>query len=540
MGRLFTNWRSWKHASRPGLCRKYPPSAWQSVQPTATLHSGCADWRLPSAQRRILLWSPGLWPPSTGALPSRGEAQAHRNAATTPDDRAVAALAALSWTMWLRVGEAASFRYCDLDRMEGLWFYSTKVGGPGCVCRPAAAYARSWMKFLWVYCQAKGKRPDKPFLQGGGGGFLEDAISSLLRDTKLADARLHALRRGGSAACWVRKPAAKYLLFSGRWAGLRTAMGYALGFRDPRLWANWCYRMLARLSAWAYAALFYLRLCGVWLCMTSRGLRSIRWNRRTRALRLLLGMLAVVWWRKFRKSRASLPLPLTAPSRAHPRPSRDHHRSHDHLALPRPSSSPLLLGYPLKSSSCPILTWMRMLGMGREFIGLRTVCQIWGASPLWQMPSGLARPALGGWSPVSDPGNRGHGGSSTRPPLPVLQYCVASPSRVGGPDAFVRQLGSSALCQRGRFPKLRSVRPVSDPQLVRVLPPVVGFPSPQVGVGGGGGLAPGLRDVPRPPTGSAEGGGSSAHERLGAVAVGCEASNAAPSAPPLGLGWWQG
>ena len=49
-------------------------------------------------------------------------------------------------------------------------------------------------------------------------------------------------------------------------------------------------------------------------------------------------------------------------------------------------------------------------------------------------------------------------------------------------------------------------------------------------------MAPGLRDVPRPPTGSAEGAGSSAHERLGAVAVGCEASNAAPSAPPRASG----
>ena len=91
------------------------------------------------------------------------------NAATAPDDRAVAALAALSWTMWLRVGEAASIRYCDLGRKEGLWFYSTKVGEPGWVCRPAAAYARSWMEFLRIYCQAKGKRPDEPVFEGGGG-----------------------------------------------------------------------------------------------------------------------------------------------------------------------------------------------------------------------------------------------------------------------------------------------------------------------------------------------------------------------------------
>ena len=155
-------------------------------------------------------------------------------AATTPDDRAVAALAALSWTMWLRVGEAASIRYCDLGRKDGLWFYSTKVGEPGWVCRPAAAYARSWMEFLRVYCKAKGKRPEEPVFEGGA-PFLEDAISRLLHDTKWADARWHALRRGGSAACWVRKPATQYFLFWGQWAGLRTAMGYALGFRDPEV-----------------------------------------------------------------------------------------------------------------------------------------------------------------------------------------------------------------------------------------------------------------------------------------------------------------
>ena len=159
------------------------------------------------------------------------------NAATAPDDRAVAALAGLSWTMWLRVGEAASIRCCDLDRKEGLWFYSTKVGEPGWVCRPAAAYARSWMEFLRVYCQAKGKQPEEPVFDGGP-PFLEDTIGGLLRDTKWADARWHALRRGGSAACWVRKSAAQYFLFWGRWAGLRTAMGYALGFRDPEVVGN--------------------------------------------------------------------------------------------------------------------------------------------------------------------------------------------------------------------------------------------------------------------------------------------------------------
>ena len=45
-----------------------------------------------------------------------------------------------------------------------------------------------------------------------------------------------------------------------------------------------------------------------------------------------------------------------------------------------------------------------------------------------------------------------------------------------------------------------------------------------------------LHDVPMPPTRSAEGAGSSARGRLGAVAVGCEASNAAPSAPARAAG----
>ena len=407
------------------------------------------------------------------------------NAATAPDDRAVAALAAVSWTMWLQVGEAASIRYRDLDRKEGLWFYSTKVGEPGWVCRPAAAYARSWMEFLRVYCQAKGKRLDEPVFEGGG-PFLEDAISRLLRDTKWADARWHALKRGGSAACWVRKPAAQYFLFWGR--GLACVQPWVTpwGLEMRRLWATWCYRMLARLWAWAHAARFYLRLCGVWLCTTSRGLRSLRWNRRTRAHRLFLGMLAVVWWRTFRKSRASLPLSLMAPSRAHPRPSRDLHWSHDHLLLPRPAPSPLLLGYPLKSSSCPILTRMRMLGMGRQFVGLRSVCQTWGASLLRQMPSGLARPALGGWSPVSDPGNRGHGGSSTHPPPPVRQYRVPSPSRVGGPDAVAPTVRQQRLVPKRRIPEVTECPPRKRPAVGQGFAPSRGVSAATGGSGGGG------------------------------------------------------
>ena len=58
-----------------------------------------------------------------------------------------------------------------------------------------------------------------------------------------------------------------------------------------------------------------------------------------------------------------------------------------------------------------------------------------------------------------------------------------------------------------------------------------------MGAGGGGGaLAPDLHDVSVPPARSVEGAGSPARGRLGAVAVGCDASNAAPSAPARAAG----
>ena len=169
MGRLFTSWRSSRHAFQPDPYQKSSPFAWQSVQQTATPHPGCEGLRLPCEQRRIWPWFPRIVAALHWRIAKSGRGPGPQayvspralvhiwNAATAPDDRAVAALAALSWTMWLRVGEAASIRYCDLGRKEGLWFYSTKVGEPGWVCRPAAAYARSWMEFLRVYCNAKGK-----------------------------------------------------------------------------------------------------------------------------------------------------------------------------------------------------------------------------------------------------------------------------------------------------------------------------------------------------------------------------------------------
>ena len=77
------------------------------------------------------------------------------------------------------------------------------------------------MQYLLVYSRAARVQIDQPILPQGP-PFLEDTIRRLFEGTKWA------VRRGGAATCLVRKPAAQYFLFWGQWAGMCTAMGYAL------------------------------------------------------------------------------------------------------------------------------------------------------------------------------------------------------------------------------------------------------------------------------------------------------------------------
>ena len=401
------------------------------------------------------------------------------NAAIAPDDRAVAALAALSWTTWLRVGEAASIRCCDLDRKEGLWFYSTKVEEPGWVCQPAAASSESTTKL-------RGSSLKSPFSREGPPSSGTPSAACSATPSGLMLAGMPAEGEVPRHAGYASPPPS---ISSSGGGGLACVPPWVTpwDFEMRRWWAICCCRMLTRLWVWAHAVRCYLRLCGVWLCTTSHGLQSLQWTRRSRAHRLFLGLLEVLWWRTFGKSMASVPLQSTAPSRAHPQPSQDLHRSHDQLPFPRPAPSPLLLGFPLKSSSCPTLTRMRMLEMERGFVELRSVCRTWGASLLRRMSSGLARPVLGGWGHTNDRGMRDHSDSSTRPPLPLSgsTVCLPRPGWVA-PMRLPRPFGRSALYPGGGVARLRSVRPVSGPRLVRVLPPVVGFPPPPVGAGRGG------------------------------------------------------
>ena len=408
------------------------------------------------------------------------------NAATAPDDRAVAALAALSWTMWLRVGEAASIRCCDLDRKEGLWFYSTKVGEPGWVCRPAAAYARSWMEFLRVYCQAKGKRPDEPVFEGGA-PFLEDTIGRLLRDTKWADARWHALRRGGSAACWVRKPAAQYFLFWGRRAGLRTAMGYALGFRDPEVVGD---LVLPHVN------------------------EAVGLGPRGTVLPAALWGLAMYDLSRFAEPPMEpphpSPPPLLGPTGGNM--VEDVREEHGVGAAAvdglQPCPSPAVLGPPSgprPTSPSPACAQSASPGLSPEVIvlsdsdsdadvgdgsGVRRVKECVPNMGSVTAPADAFRVGAPGPGGVEsrkrprDPGSRRQ--QYAPPPPPVRQYRVPSPSRVGGSDTVTPTVRPQRLVPKRRGREVTECPPRKRPAVGQGLAPSRGISATSGGSGGGG------------------------------------------------------
>ena len=408
------------------------------------------------------------------------------NAATAPDDRAVAALAALSWTMWLRVGEAASIRCCDLDRKEGLWFYSTNTGEPGWVCPPAAAYARSWMEFLRVYCQAKGKQPDEPVFEGGA-PFLEDTIGRLLRDTKWADARWHALRRGGSAACWVRKPAAQYFLFWGRWAGLRTAMGYALGFRDPEVVGD---LVLPHVN------------------------EAVGLGPRGTVLPAALWGMAMYDLSRFAEPPMDPPHPSPPPllgptiSTLVEDVREEHSVGAAAVDGPQPCPSPAVPGPPSEprpTSPSPAYAQSASPGLPPEVIvlsdsdsdadvgdgsGVRRVKECVPNMGSVAAPADAFRvgaPGAGGVGSRKrprDPGSRRQ--QYAPPPPPVRQYRVPSPSRVGGSDAVTPTVRPQRLVPRRRGREVTECPPRKRPAVGQGLAPSRGISATSGGSGGGG------------------------------------------------------
>ena len=77
-----------------------------------------------------------------------------------------------------------------------------------------------------------GRSSDMLVWQSGEAG-VEAGMAEALAGTAYAHARWHALRRGGAAATWARKPDLAYYKWWGRWQSTAVAMQYATTWSDP-------------------------------------------------------------------------------------------------------------------------------------------------------------------------------------------------------------------------------------------------------------------------------------------------------------------
>ena len=142
------------------------------------------------------------------------------------------ALAILSWVCFLRVGEAAGIRVSDLAMAGFVHFWNSKTGDEGYTTRPLCRYADGVRAWLHRHMVSLGRSSDMLVWQLGEAG-LEACMAETLAGTAYVHARWHALRRGGAAASWARKPDLTYYKWWGRWRSTAVAMQYATKWSDP-------------------------------------------------------------------------------------------------------------------------------------------------------------------------------------------------------------------------------------------------------------------------------------------------------------------
>ena len=142
------------------------------------------------------------------------------------------ALAIISWVCYLRVGEAASIRVSDLAMPGFVQFWNSKTGEEGYTTRPLYRYADGVRAWLHRHMVSLGRSSDMLVWQSGEAG-LEAGMAETLAGTAHARARWHALRRGGAAATWARKPDLAYYKWWGRWQSTAVAMQYGTKWSDP-------------------------------------------------------------------------------------------------------------------------------------------------------------------------------------------------------------------------------------------------------------------------------------------------------------------
>ena len=142
------------------------------------------------------------------------------------------ALAIISWVCYLRVGEAAGIRVTDLAVPGFVQFWNSKTGEEGYTTRPLYRYADGVRAWLHGHMVSLGRSSDMLVWQSGEAG-LEAGMADALASTAHFRARWHALRRGGAAATWARKPDLAYYKWWGRWQSTAVAMQYGTKWSDP-------------------------------------------------------------------------------------------------------------------------------------------------------------------------------------------------------------------------------------------------------------------------------------------------------------------
>ena len=142
------------------------------------------------------------------------------------------ALAIISWVCYLRVGEAAGIRVSDLALAGFVQFWNSKTGEEGYTTRPLYRYADGVRAWLHRHMVSLGRSSDMLVWQSGEAG-LEAGMAEALAGKAYARARWHALRQGGAAATWARKPDLAYYTWWGRWQSTAVAMQYGTKWSDP-------------------------------------------------------------------------------------------------------------------------------------------------------------------------------------------------------------------------------------------------------------------------------------------------------------------
>ena len=164
-------------------------------------------------------------------LPPEGLCVLVERAENQPGALPMACVAVLSWVLWLRVGEVSGLRMGDVSVPLWLRFWNSKTGEEGWQSRPVSPWADRYREALLRWAEAKGMRPDDHLFPGGS-AWLEHRFLEVLGPTPWRHCRWHALRRGGSAACYARHPPMQFFLWWGRWRSVGTALRYATAFQD--------------------------------------------------------------------------------------------------------------------------------------------------------------------------------------------------------------------------------------------------------------------------------------------------------------------